>query len=210
MTKKTEIKPRKIAAQQRSVAMIETILQASARVLEKESLRGFNTNRVAEVAGVSVGSIYQYFPNKDALMAALILRNQQLLAESIIRLVDQTKGKSLIASITMLAKLAVDQQFIKPMFAAAIDHEEKRLPVNSILAETESTLIDAVQKLINRHKKELPGKLPSLAAQDCINLTKALTDNAGLLGKIDSVDLEQRIVRTLIGYLHFEAVQMKE
>ena len=55
---------------------MEAILAAAARVLARESLAGFNTNRVAEVAGVSVGSLYQYFPNKAALVAALIEREQ--------------------------------------------------------------------------------------------------------------------------------------
>jgi AcrR family transcriptional regulator len=203
MAIKIQLKPRKTAAQQRSAMMVETILQAATRVLEKESLAGFNTNRVAEVAGVSIGSVYQYFPNKEALMAALILRTQQTLAEGITQLIHQTQGKPLHEAIAALAKLAVQQQFGKPLLAAALDHEEKRLPVQKILANSETSLIQSVQILLNRHKKELPRKLPASAAQDCITLTKALTDSAAI-GKHDSNDLEQRIIRTLMGYLNFD------
>ena len=53
------ISPRKAPRQPRSAATVAAILQAATRVLSRESLAGFNTNRVAEVAGVSVGSLYQ-------------------------------------------------------------------------------------------------------------------------------------------------------
>ncbi|MFN5165613.1 MAG: TetR/AcrR family transcriptional regulator, partial [Pseudomonadota bacterium] len=77
-----ELRPRKSPRQVRSADTVETILAAAARVLERESLAGFNTNRVAAVAGVSVGSLYQYFPNKSALIAALIDRQQTALADA--------------------------------------------------------------------------------------------------------------------------------
>ena len=63
--------PRKSPRQQRSQQTVETILQATARVLAEHGYAGTNTNLIAETAGVSVGSLYQYFPNKNALIAAL-------------------------------------------------------------------------------------------------------------------------------------------
>ncbi|MGN6104871.1 MAG: TetR/AcrR family transcriptional regulator [Kofleriaceae bacterium] len=50
------------------------MIGAAERVLERDGVRGLTTNRIAEVAGVSIGSIYQYFPNKEAIVAALIDR----------------------------------------------------------------------------------------------------------------------------------------
>lgn len=61
--------------QGRSRATVETILLAAARVLEAEGLESASTNRVAEAAGVSVGSLYQYFGNKDALVRDLFVRH---------------------------------------------------------------------------------------------------------------------------------------
>jgi AcrR family transcriptional regulator len=55
--------------------MVDSILDAAARVLRKHGYEEATTNRVAEVAGVSVGSLYQYFPNKEALVHALIERH---------------------------------------------------------------------------------------------------------------------------------------
>jgi AcrR family transcriptional regulator len=65
---------RKRPRQQRAQATVEAILDAAARILEAEGIERFNTNRVAERAGVSVGSLYQYFPNKQARVRALIER----------------------------------------------------------------------------------------------------------------------------------------
>jgi len=60
--------------QQRSRDRIERVLEAAERVLVEEGPAGLTTTRVAEVAGISVGSLYQYFPDKDAIVSALALR----------------------------------------------------------------------------------------------------------------------------------------
>ena len=49
-------------------------MEAAARILEERGLEGYTTNAVAERAGFSIGSLYQYFPNKDAITIALIQR----------------------------------------------------------------------------------------------------------------------------------------
>ncbi|MEY2934384.1 MAG: hypothetical protein RL033_5133 [Pseudomonadota bacterium] len=62
---------RKKPLQARSARLVEDILEAAIRVLRKGGARGFTTVRVADEAGVSVGSLYQYFPNKEALLFRL-------------------------------------------------------------------------------------------------------------------------------------------
>jgi AcrR family transcriptional regulator len=63
--------PRKLPKQARSARLVEAILQAAVRVLERDGIAGFTTVRVAERAGVSVGSLYQYFPNKQSILVRL-------------------------------------------------------------------------------------------------------------------------------------------
>jgi AcrR family transcriptional regulator len=65
------IVPRKKPQQRRSAHLVAAILQAAVRVLEREGAAGFTTSRVAEQAGVSVGSLYQYFPNKESILFRL-------------------------------------------------------------------------------------------------------------------------------------------
>jgi AcrR family transcriptional regulator len=62
---------RKAPRQRRSRQLVEDILEAAIRVLSREGAGRFTTARVAETAGVSVGSLYQYFPNKEAILFRL-------------------------------------------------------------------------------------------------------------------------------------------
>jgi AcrR family transcriptional regulator len=67
-------RPRKIPRQARSLATVEVILDAAALLLVDEGYEQTTTNRIAERAGVSIGSLYQYFPNREAVVAAVAHR----------------------------------------------------------------------------------------------------------------------------------------
>lgn len=69
--RKPRISPRKQPQQARSAGLVAIILEAAVHVLAKEGAQRFTTARVAERAGVSVGSVYQYFPNKAAILFRL-------------------------------------------------------------------------------------------------------------------------------------------
>ncbi len=71
-TKKAAKKVIKKPVQNRSKQTREAILQASEKVLAQDGILGFNTNRVAELAGVSIGSLYQYYPNKQEILRELV------------------------------------------------------------------------------------------------------------------------------------------
>jgi AcrR family transcriptional regulator len=70
----TPLDPRKRPSQARSAATVDAILEAAVRVLLAEGYARLTTRRVADVAGVSVGSLYQYFPNRRSLVAEVIRR----------------------------------------------------------------------------------------------------------------------------------------
>ncbi len=69
--RRAQISTRKQPQQARSSELVSAILEAAIRVLEKEGAQRFTTARVAEKAGVSVGSVYQYFPNKASILFRL-------------------------------------------------------------------------------------------------------------------------------------------
>jgi AcrR family transcriptional regulator len=199
--RKSDLVPRKAPRQQRSQAMVELILKAAARVLSRESLAGFNTNRVAEVAGVSVGSLYQYFPNKAALVTALIGKTHADFAAALDRLMRVSNGATLADTLDAVAELAIAQQYADPLFAAALDHEERRLPLENQLQEFGARMLGMVATLLARHADELPPDLPRSAAADCMTITRALVEaDAGRL-RTPPGDLKERIVRALLGYL---------
>jgi len=108
MTKPLQ-KPRKLPKQERSQATVSAILIATTRILTEEGYDKFNTNRVAELAGVSVGSLYQYFPNKAALLYALGEHHANEMAQLAQHHLEDLGDRSI---------LEVLQQIIKAVLAA--------------------------------------------------------------------------------------------
>lgn len=74
---------RKQPKQPRSRATVDALVEAGARVLGRRGWRGFSTNVVAQTAGASIGTLYQYFPNKVSLLAAIRARHRQAVLEVI-------------------------------------------------------------------------------------------------------------------------------
>ena len=75
MARRPATSPRKNASQERSRATVDALLAATARVLVREGYDHTSTNKIARAAGVSIGSLYQYFPSKEALVAAVLERH---------------------------------------------------------------------------------------------------------------------------------------
>ena len=77
---------RKKPKQKRSKLMVDNILEASIRVLKQHPYQQFTTNRVAEAAGISIGSLYQYFPNKQSILLELEIRAVNEMIENVEKL----------------------------------------------------------------------------------------------------------------------------
>lgn len=82
---------RKQPQQARSAELVAAILQAGAQVLAREGAARFTTARVAEKAGVSIGSLYQYFPNKAAILYRLQTQEWQQTSDLLRRLLEDTR-----------------------------------------------------------------------------------------------------------------------
>jgi AcrR family transcriptional regulator len=90
--RKPIVSARKNPRQSRSTRLVADILEAATRVLVREGAHRFTTARVAEAAGVSVGSLYQYFPNKEAILFGLQTSEWQLTMGQLRRILsDQSK-----------------------------------------------------------------------------------------------------------------------
>jgi AcrR family transcriptional regulator len=76
-------KPRKLPIQARSRATFDAILQACARILRESGLTAVTTNAVAERAGVSIGSLYEFFPSREAILATLVQQRLEALAPAV-------------------------------------------------------------------------------------------------------------------------------
>ncbi len=72
MSDSGDTRARRVPRQERSRAIVEAILEAARRILTHDGLAALTTSRIADLAGVSVGSLYRYFPNKQAIVAAVL------------------------------------------------------------------------------------------------------------------------------------------
>lgn len=115
MAKRPALKPRREPQQERSRQMRDDILEASIRVLASEGPLRFTTLRVAEVAGISVGSLYQYFPNKDALVYALHTRMVDALWEEMQHILDHPRldPRTKVRRIARMFFLGESDQMVK-------------------------------------------------------------------------------------------------
>lgn len=110
MVEQDETLPRKKPRQERARALVEALVEATARVLmTKNDAQDITTNEIAEVAGVSVGSLYQYFPNKESLLAALIERELDQDMASARQIIDAHRDRPLAELIRLLLKEFVDR-----------------------------------------------------------------------------------------------------
>src|ERR1700729_3149422 len=106
--------PRKNASQERSRLTVDALLEATARILVREGFDKASTNRIAEVAGVSVGSLYQYFPSKEALVAALIDRHNQEVMRAVQNELSEVQDLPLEEAVRKLILVAVKAHRIDP------------------------------------------------------------------------------------------------
>lgn len=99
---KVVLNPRKQPIQARSVASVDAILEATIQVLLQVGKERLTTTRVAQRAGVSVGTLYQYFPNKGALLQAVLRRHLDSVSDAIEIVCKQRQGEPLRAMVTAM------------------------------------------------------------------------------------------------------------
>ena len=102
------LEPRKSPVQARSAASVDAILEATIQVLLNVGKERLTTTRVASRAGVSVGTLYQYFPNKSALLQAALKRHLTQVTDAMELVCKEQKGKTLEQMVTALVATFLD------------------------------------------------------------------------------------------------------
>jgi AcrR family transcriptional regulator len=133
--------PKKKPRQERSRTTVDYILAAAAQILDQDGSRRLSTNRIAQKAGVAVASLYQYFPNKEAVVNALFKKElSEELAEFTKRSAEVKDG-SIKDVIRVGVKSTIEVHARKPKLVKSI------LEAIPLLGEAEA-LIGARQKVI--------------------------------------------------------------
>jgi AcrR family transcriptional regulator len=206
---KVVTKPRKSATQERSKALVDDLMRATARILVREGYEGLSTNRVAQAAGVSVGSLYQYFPNKEALVASLVERH-----------VEETMGAARAAlpallplpvelAVPRFVELMLDMHKVDPALHRVF---EEQVPRVGGLKRIEASVLEGMAMAriyLSHHSAEIVPKDIELAAFIMVNTLEALT-HAAVISRPELMEhpaLAQEISACIVRYLKGGAAQ---
>ncbi len=194
---------RKAPSQQRSRQMVELILDGAARVLADRGYSQMTTNLVAEVAGVSVGSLYQYFANKDALLQALYERHSKQMQHVATSVLTDASSRTLRQSIGAFTRALLAGHLVDIDLHRAL---ERYFPFAAAPPPETSGNADVrrqVHELLERHRDEISHVDLEFATWFTICTVHALVHEAVLespqycsLGR-----LEPAITNAVVGFL---------
>jgi AcrR family transcriptional regulator len=188
---------RKEPRQARSRATVDAIVQAGARVLGDQGWAGFTTNKVAEVAGVSIGSLYQYFPDKLSLIEAV--RSHHF--EDVLRVIRQAMDRQ--KPVRQFAEALVDGMIAAHLEHPALHrvmldevpgHAGSRIAHDSFRAEYLSRYTAAIAPYRRIAKRQRVAEVLSSAIEGVIH-------NAARRGQLKAPELKRELVALICAYL---------
>lgn len=206
VARKPPTKPRKNASQTRSRATIDALVEATARILVREGFEKASTNRIAEVAGVSVGSLYQYFPSKEALVAAVIDRHNQEIMGIVRAALTEVADLPIETAVRKLVTVAIEAHRIKPrlhrVLAEQIPRTGQFMDVEAFNREVH-TLVHAY---LESRRKEMRKLDLDIATFICVSAIEAVAHNtvlnqAEMLPEKTVKVLVDETTRMVVGYL---------
>src|SRR5215475_275666 len=171
---------RKSASQARSRATVAALVEATARILVKEGFDKASTNRIAEVAGVSVGSLYQYFPSKEALVLAVVERHQREIMQTVRDELAEVWTQPFEKAVRKLVAVAVKAHRIDPKLHRVVAEQIPRVGKLEELESFNRENYALFRTFLEKHRDELRVDDLELASFVCATAIEAVTHNAVL------------------------------
>ncbi|MEP7296701.1 MAG: TetR/AcrR family transcriptional regulator [Burkholderiales bacterium] len=199
----TQISPRKAPRQSRSQATVTAILDATAHILVERGFPAVTTNAVAERAGVSVGSLYQYFPNKAALVAALHARHGEQMMAVIQRALTKAMDATLDDALAGLIEATVEAHRVDADLHRVLEEQHDSVDNEAMHQEYLDVMEDRIVALLARHRGQITTPDLKLAAFMLLNAAHGLI-HAVVLQRPRGVSLKhatQEIVWMMRAYL---------
>lgn len=181
MQRQPRTTPRKRPRQARSKVTVDTILEATARVLVKQGFDGLTTNAVAAAAGVSIGSLYQYYPNKVALVLALIDRHMDEMNNAILAELTRVANLPLAEAARCVVELTIRVHAIDPDLHRVLTEQVPRIGKLARLREVDEICHRMVAGLLAARKDEIAIRDPDLAAFILVSTIESVVHRAALL-----------------------------
>ncbi len=181
--------PRKEPKQRRSRATVDAILTATAQVLVDRGYDKATTNQIAKRAGVSIGSLYQYFPNKEALVTALCQRHSETVCQNLVDRLGSTHHLPLPLALRGLIKLLLSHHAEDPELHRVLIEQVPRLSGFEQLAQINCLLVDTITADLARRRENLRPKNLEMAAFILVHAVQAVT-HAAVLDRPEALDDE--------------------
>jgi len=203
MQRQVRTTPRKHPRQERSRATVDALLEATARVLVKRGFDGLTTNLVADAAGVSIGSLYQYFPNKAALVGALIEKHVDDMMSLCLSELARVAQLPMAQAIRCMIELMIRAHAVDPELHRVLTEQVPRVGRMAKLLEVDAMCHRMVAALLAARKPELAIEDPDIAAFVLVSAIEAITHRAALspdlLGDPRLVEETCALVRRYLG-----------
>jgi AcrR family transcriptional regulator len=180
MARKPLTSPRKEASQDRSKATVDALLAATARVLVKDGYDRASTNKVAEAAGVSIGSLYQYFPSKEALVSAVIHRHTSEMMDVVRASLGRVAALPLADAARELVSVMIDAHRLEPKLHRVLVEQIPRVGNLEQIESMDDEAITLVRAYLELHRDEIDVADLDLAAFIAVTSVETLTHAAVL------------------------------
>lgn len=180
MARRPVTNPRKRASQERSRATVDALIEATARILVRDGFDRASTNRIAAEAGVSVGSLYQYYPGKEALVVAVIGRHSQDLLKVVRGALAEIAAQPIDVGVRKLVTAAIEAHRVDPDLHRVL---AEQIPRTGALEDVEAfnrETYDLFRTYLEARRDELRTVDLDLAAFVCVTSIEALTHTAVL------------------------------
>ena len=198
-------RPRRQAKQERSRETVEALLEAAARVLQERGYTGATTNRIAEVAGASVGTLYEYFANKEAVYEALIQQEIEAIAAAV-QIADLDLDAPLHDSLSQIVKLGMAAMSHGPDFLRALEQVPGAV-FQRHMASARQSVIAFLRQFLEARRQELRVPDLDLAAFIVVSAAEGIGANASEDQFGDR--LAEEVTRLLTLYLTGENVRSR-
>ncbi len=202
-TAKKPANPRRKPSQSRSGQTVEFILEATAHILIHEGYSKASTNRIAEKAGVSIGSLYQYFPNKQALLETLCQRHINQMIELLARQLQNTLGKPLEDAIPEIVKAMLEAHALEPELHRVFLEQAPFFIASDSARALEERTLTVVKLYLEHHKDEIQCDDLEMAAFIIVQTVESLTHRAVLhqQAMLNNPLFVEEVSRMLMAYL---------
>lgn len=196
------LNPRKKPQQRRSRVTIDTIFEATIQVLLANGLDRITTVQIADRAGVSVGSLYQYFPNKRALLAAVVKRHVGEVVDATIHACKSAHGKTIGEMCATMMTAFVDAKTRRPEVSRALYLPSAAVNADAIVKEEAGRCAQAVHEMLMTatDAKFAPADMVSnFLIASIVGPTKAIIESGGNRASFEKLKLH--LTALGVGYL---------